>query len=335
MHSMTQEHPIIVIGGVDAHADAHHFAALDERGALLGSASFPATTAGYAAALQWLRGHGHLDRVAVESTGSYAAGLVRHLRAHDVAIVEVNQPHPHARRRVGKSDPIDAELAARALLAGTARAMPKQTDGMVEAIRLLRVAREGAVKARTAATLQLGDLIITAPAALRERLAARKTLRGRASVCARFRVAHADGRADPAIAAKLALRSIAHRIQSLDDEIAGLDRELENLVAQAAPRTIKLLGISTGHAGQLLTTAGQTSTGSPAKPRSPRCAAPARSQHPRARPAAIASTPEVTATPTAPFTSSPSCACATANKPAPTPSAAPARASPSARSSGA
>lgn len=212
MHSMTQEQLIIVIGGVDAHADANHFAALDERGALLGSASFPATTAGYAAALQWLRGPGHLDRVAAESTGSYAAGLVLHLRAHDVAIVEVNQPHPHARRRVGKSDPLDAELAARALLAGTARATPKQTDGIVEAIRLLRVAREGAVKARTAATLQLGDLIITAPAALRERLAARKTLRGRASVCARFRVAHADGRADPVIAANLALRFIAQRI---------------------------------------------------------------------------------------------------------------------------
>lgn len=256
MHSMTQQQQLVV-GGVDAHAENHHVAALDQRGALLGSASFPTNTLGYADALAWLESFGAVQAVAVESTGSYAAGLVRHLRKHLVRVVEVNQPHPHTRRRVGKSDPIDAELAARALLAGIATAVPKQTDGIVEAIRLLRVARESAVKARTAATLQLGDLIITAPAALRERLSERRTLRGRASVCARFRISTSDGSADPTVAAKLALRSIARRIEALDEEITGVDRELEELVKRAAPRTIKLLGISTGHAGQLLTTAGQ------------------------------------------------------------------------------
>ena len=156
MQSMTQEVPL-VIGGVDAHADSHHVAALDYRGAMLGSARFPATTTGYTQTLVWLRAHGSLKAVAVESTGSYAAGLVRYLSERDVAVIEVNQPHPHTRRRMGKSDAIDAELAARALLAGTATAVPKQTDGIVESIRLLRVAREGAVKARTAATLQIGS----------------------------------------------------------------------------------------------------------------------------------------------------------------------------------
>jgi hypothetical protein len=252
---MTQDTPL-VIGGIDAHADSHHVTALDQRGALLGSASFPTTARGYAQALEWLQSHGRLDSVAVESTGSYGAGLVRYLREHAVGVVEVNQPHPHTRRRIGKSDPIDAELAARALLAGTATAVPKHTSGIVEAIRLLRVARESAVKARTAATLQIGDLIITAPESLRERLAERKTLRGKASVCARFRISAAD-LADPSIAARLALRSIAQRIEALDREIAVLDRQLEELVKRAAPRTIKLLGISTGHAGQLLTTAGE------------------------------------------------------------------------------
>jgi len=135
MHSMTQQPPR-VIGGVDAHADSHHVAALDERGTLLGSANFWASTPGYADALRWLESHGRVDGVAVESTGSYAAGLVRYLRAHLVRVVEVNQPHPHTRRRVGKSDSVDAEMAARQLMAGTATVVPKQTTGIVEAIRL-------------------------------------------------------------------------------------------------------------------------------------------------------------------------------------------------------
>ena len=106
--------------------------------------------------------------VAVESTGSYAARLVRYLREHDVQVLEVNQPHEHTRRRRGKSDAIDAEMAARLALAGKATAIPKQTDGIVEAIRLLRVARESAVKSLSAATVQLGGLIITAPQELRD-----------------------------------------------------------------------------------------------------------------------------------------------------------------------
>ena len=102
-------------------------------------------------------------------------------------MLEVNQPHAHTRRRLGKSDPIDAELAARAALAGKARTIPKQTGGIVESIRQLRVARQGAVKARSAAMAQLKDLIITAPEPLHERLCEPKTIRGKASRCRRLR----------------------------------------------------------------------------------------------------------------------------------------------------
>ena len=94
----------------------------------------------------WLSSFGEIDAIAVESTGSYAAALVRYLREHDVSVVEVNQPHAHTRRRIGKSDPIDAEMAARLALAGKATVVPKQTDGIVEAIRMLRLARNSAVK---------------------------------------------------------------------------------------------------------------------------------------------------------------------------------------------
>jgi transposase len=255
MHSMTQEDRI-VIGGVDGHADTHHAAALDERGALLSTKSFPTTTPGYRELLDWLCGFGVVEVVAVESTGSYAAGLVRYLRQHDIRVLEVNQPHAHTRRRRGKSDPIDAEMAARLALAGKATTVPKQTDGIVESIRQLRVARNSAVKSRSAALVQLDGLIITAPQELRDQLSDRKTLRGKGSLCRRLRPSIYDLRS-PSQAAKFALRSIAQRIAALDNEIANLDRHLTQLVHAAAPRTTQLLGISTGHAGQLLVTAGQ------------------------------------------------------------------------------
>jgi transposase len=256
MHSMTQDDTPLVIGGVDAHADAHHLAALDERGGLLATKSFPTTMPGYAPALDWLSGYGQIDAIAVESTGSYAAAFVRYLGEHEICVFEVNQPHAHTRRRRGKSDPIDAETAARLLLAGKATAIPKQTNGIVESIRQLRVTRNSAVKARSVALVQVRDLLITAPQPLRDQLADRKTLRGKAAICARFRVSARD-LTRPLDAAKFALRALAQRIDALDDEIALLDHHLEELVAVAAPRTVQLLGISTGHAGQLLVTAGQ------------------------------------------------------------------------------
>ncbi len=256
MHSMKQE-DALVVGGVDAHADAHYAAALDERGALLSTKSFPTTTAGYRELLEWLSGFGELDVVAVESTGSYAAALVRYLCEHGVRVIEVNQSHAHTRRRVGKSDPIDAEMAARLFLAGKAKAVPKQTDGIVESIRLLRAARHSAVKSRSAAMVQLRDLIITAPQELRDQLSRRKTIRGKAMLCRRLRPI--DRRAPPAQPrgeVRVALDRPPHRCL-LIDEITVLDRQLEQLVRAAAPRTTQLLGISTGHAGQLLVTAGQ------------------------------------------------------------------------------
>lgn len=255
MNSM-QDSETVVIGGVDAHADTHEAAALDDRGALLGSETFATTFADYAGLLDWLRAFGRVDVVAIESTGAYAAGLVRYLREHDIAVLEVNQPHAHTRRRRGKSDPIDAEMAARRALAGKATTIPKQTTGIVESIRLLRVTRDGAVKARSAAMVQLSQLIITAPQQLREQLAVRRSIRGKATLCRRLRPSLSD-LDQPTQAAKLALRSLARRIEQLDAEIAELDEQLKPLVAKAAPRTTQLLGISTGHAGQLLVTAGE------------------------------------------------------------------------------
>jgi len=245
-----------VVAGVDAHTDEHHVAVLDAQGRLLATAAFPTTAAGYAALIRWLRSYGSVKRVGVESTGAYAAALVRALLTSGIDVVEVNQPHPHARQRLGKSDPIDAELAARAALNGTAKAVPKQTSGIVEAIRQLAVARSGALKARTAALQQLDDLLITAPEQLRSELRHARTLKKRAALCLQLRPDRTRLQ-EPLQAAKLALRSLARRIRELDRELRELDLELQQLVAVAAPHTIALFGVGTQSTSQLLVSAGQ------------------------------------------------------------------------------
>jgi transposase len=255
MDSMTGPALGIVVG-VDAHIDTHDAAVLDACGRLLGTRTFPAGAAGYRELLSWVQRLGSIVALGVESTGSYAAGLVRHLRARGLEVLEVNQPHPHARRRRGKSDPIDAELAARHVLAASSIAIAKDTSGIVEAIRQLRVARDGAVKARSAALNALTGLIVTAPEELRRQLLIRKTTRGRATLCARLRPDQARLH-EPVHAAKAALRSLARRVIELDSEIATLGRQLKQLVATAAPTTTSRVAVSTGHAGTLLVTAGQ------------------------------------------------------------------------------
>ena len=126
--------------------------------------------AGYRSTHGWLVSFGPIAAVGVESTGSCGAALARSLAERGCRVVEVNQPHRHVRARRGKDDAIDAEAAARKVLSGEATPAAKDTTGIVEAIRQLSVARNSAVKARTAALCQPGDLLVTAPAALREQV---------------------------------------------------------------------------------------------------------------------------------------------------------------------
>jgi transposase len=255
VHERMTDQRQFVVAGVDAHTDEHHVAVMDAQGRSLGAAAFPTSAEGYRRLIAWVASHGEIQRVGVESTGAYAAGLVRALRAQRIDVVEVNQPHAHAHQRLGKSDPIDAELAARAALSG-ARAIPKDTDGIVEAIRQLSVARAGALKARTACLHQLDDLLITAPEQLRSELRSVQTLKARAARCLRLRP-DTSRLHEPLHAAKFALRSLARRSEQLEREVVELDRELDKLVQSAAPRTLELYGVGTQAASQLLVTVGE------------------------------------------------------------------------------
>jgi hypothetical protein len=252
--STIAQHEIKVTGGVDTHQDTHTAAALDAAGRVLGSAQFPATPAGYAALLGWLRSLGDLVLVGIEGTGAYGAGLTRYLHTEQVALVEVDRPDRRTRRWQGKSDPVDACAAARAALAAHATGIPKQRDGQVEALRNLRVARRSAIAQRADVQRQIRTLLVTAPEPLRSEL---RELPVRQLV-ARCAAAVADlSRADqPTHAAMIALRCLARRHQQLTTEISDLDTVIGPLVEKINPRLSALNGIGPDVAGQLLVTAG-------------------------------------------------------------------------------
>jgi transposase len=223
--------PLLVFGGVDTHADTHTVAAISHLGAMLGHQSFPATAKGYRQLYGWLAGHGTLMRVGMEGTSSYGAGLAAALTGHGVELVEVNRPARTTRRARGKSDPIDAEAAARAGLAGVATAVPKTHTGVVEEIRVIFVARRGAVQARTAAINTLHQMIITAPLQLRAQLQP-LTRTQQITACAAL---HTGDITSPTRATKLALRRLARRIGHLTAEITDATNDLTTLVQAHAP----------------------------------------------------------------------------------------------------
>src|SRR5260221_809930 len=153
-----------ITGGVDTHADVHGAAALDPIGGLLGVREFPVTAAGYAGLLDWLGGFGTVCLVGIEGTGSYGAGLSRHVTGAGVRVVEVDRSDRQDRRRQGKSDPLDAVSAARAAQSGRARGAPKGRDGTVEAIRALMVAKRSARSERTQTINQAPAPALAGPA---------------------------------------------------------------------------------------------------------------------------------------------------------------------------
>ena len=150
-----------ITGGVDTHLDVHVAAALDDQGGVLGTASFSTTLDGYRALADWLRSFGDVVLVGVEGTGSYGAGLTRQLQWVGMTVVEVDRPNRQRRRREGKSDTHDAVSAARAAFAGDALGVPKDRDGNVEAIRVLRLARSSASRDRTKALNQMRSTTVT------------------------------------------------------------------------------------------------------------------------------------------------------------------------------
>lgn len=243
----------LVVGGVDTHKDVHVAAVIDDVGRLLGVESFPTTASGYGLLLEWLNSFGLLDRVGVEGTGSWGAGLTRFLAAAGVVVVEVCRPDRQARRFNGKSDPIDAEAAAFAVLSGRATVVPKSGAGPIEAIRMLTACRRSAVRAKFAAWNQLLSVIDAAPDDVRDRF---RDLTERALIAKAQRSRPGSGLSDPGVAAGFTIRELARRWLFLDTQISELDGRLEVAVRDASPNLVSVFGVGTHTAAVLLMCAG-------------------------------------------------------------------------------
>ncbi len=246
------EETIEIVGGVDTHKESHVVAAVDGAGRLLGTSEFPASATGYGELLGWLREQGVVSRVGVEGTGSYGAGLARYLAQEGIAVVEVMRPNRQVRRRRGKSDPVDAEAAARAALSQEAEGTPKSGDGLVEAMRMIRLARVSAVKARTQAANQIHALVTNGPESLRSRLRG-LSLRRLAARARRWRDGDIE---DPLSACRSSIKGLTRRWGQLGDEIAGYDAQLQRLTQRVCPELLARPGVGVEVASSLLVAAG-------------------------------------------------------------------------------
>jgi len=189
---------------------------------------------------------------ATRRTGSYGAGLARHVTAAGIRVVEVDRSDRQDRRRAGKSDPLDAVSAARAAQSGRARGAPKGRDGAVEAIRALMVTKRSAGGERTRTTSQARALVLTGPDELRERFA-RHTPAALVTGLASLRPRPGDV---PGYATRIALRELGRRAQFLDGQLDRLDELIVPLVTARAPGLLALYGVGPNTAALLLIAAG-------------------------------------------------------------------------------
>lgn len=241
-----------VVVGVDTHKHIHVAVALDELGGRIEARSFAADRSGYEQLIDWASSLGREVMFGVEGTGSYGAGLASAIRRRSIGVLEVLRTDRRDRRLRGKSDTIDAENAARAVLNGQASAVPKSADGTVEMIRLVKVAKDVAVKARTSAMISLKAVLVNAPAELREQLQplTKMVLIRR---CAALRPGPVT---DPMTAAKHTLRAIARRWLALDAEIKAHEQVLNRLTTELVPDLVAAFGIGADIAAEMLIVAG-------------------------------------------------------------------------------
>jgi len=244
-----------VILGVDTHLDVNVGAVINHAGRLLGTLSTATSASGYMDLLAWARSLGCVRRAGVEGTGTYGAGLARVLREQGIEVLEVNRPDRSKRRLKGKSDPTDAESAARSVLSGQATAIPKSQSGAAEAMRTVAVARRSAVKAKTQAINQLRAILVSAPQDIRERLWKAKADQCVAG-CAHLRQLGATTLLQTLTTT---LRLLAKRWLMLVAELKELDATLEQLTTQFAPHLREQFGVGPQTAATLIAVAGDNS----------------------------------------------------------------------------
>jgi transposase len=242
-----------IIVGVDTHKHTHAAVAITRLGARVGELTIKASLGGYRELETWARSLGAVRAFGIEGTGSYGAGLARFLREEGHTVHEAGRPDRGLRHRQGKTDHLDAEGAARAVLGGQATALPKSGTSEAEMIRHLKVARDTAVKARTQAMLSLKALLISAPAALREQLEA---IVGKMALVRHLAALRPGPLTTTTASAKASLRAIARRWLDLDAEIKAHDVHIGRMAEWCAPEMVAAHGIGAGTAAEMLVLVG-------------------------------------------------------------------------------
>jgi transposase len=238
--------------GVDTHLEKHVAVLVNNIGQVVDTKEVAVTTLGYSALYKWCSSFGTLKQAGIEGTGTYGAGLCKYLQNKGVDVYEVNRPNRARRRLRGKSDPTDAENAARSVLAKESTAIPKSHDGVVEALRFLVVARKSSVKSKTQTINQIRALLVTAPEEIRQ-----KCYVPRAYQCivgCEELEAQPDNLLESSLISMLQL--LALRWRGLAAELRTIDKQLKKLISSRAPTLIEQYGVGTYVAATLLVAAG-------------------------------------------------------------------------------
>ena len=248
MTTMTETVPGNLLGA-DTHRDTNVVALLDGIGRVVDTAVFPTTPAGDCSLVDWAESFGPIDRAGIEGTGSFGANLSRHLTDRGIECFEVNRPNRQHRRRHGKSDVADAIGAARAVLSGEADGRPRGNNGLAEALRVNRVALRSAKRARTQAINQLHSLRVGAPGLLKKQIVGLSGV-----MLARTAAGFRPGTEISDLAAtKRAMKSLGRRVRYLDEEIAELESDRQQIVDHVAPvEFTSELGVGPSVAADLL-----------------------------------------------------------------------------------
>ena len=230
-----------VVIGVDTHSQTHTAAVVDARtGGVLACATVSADPDGYAELVALAEQHSSLRAWAMEGAGGYGAGLARHLAAGEEMVVELDRPKRPTRRAGAKSDPIDAERAARDALARTRLAQPKSGADRA-ALQMRLTARRAAVEAATAGQRQLLAMVITAPERVRARFRG-QTTRVMITTAARLRPGASSGDVE-VVTALTVLHDLAGRIRFLEAEALGHEQAIRAIVRSWRPDLLDLTGV--------------------------------------------------------------------------------------------
>lgn len=251
-HSGPDKKPPTVTMGIDTHADTHHIGIIDQVGKKLTDTLISADSVGYTKAVEMAAQYG-VDRVGIECTGSYGAGITSAFHKAGFDVIDVNRPNRFDRSRQGKTDVFDAFSAAYAAASGQASAKAKTADGLVESVRVLHNCKTGAIKARTAVMNQITGLLVSADEQVRAQF---RRLKGKRLIAAIGQSPVPQNPENPADFTRVSLALLAQLWTANDKAATEAAKHVEKLLTSGAPELLERFGVGPDTAATLLITAG-------------------------------------------------------------------------------